>query len=88
MAADDSDAHRRGVRRLIIERLAAGTLPRSREQRIFGGRGDGAFCGCCDQPIGSADIQYDIDDEGAVQRTIPMHLHCYRLWVEESGSSK
>jgi hypothetical protein len=91
---DDPEEPRARLRRLIGERLAAGLLPPYRGQRTFGGRGEGARCGCCDEPIGGGDVQYDVDhpDEadrsgaaGAV-RTIPMHLHCYRLWIEESES--
>ncbi len=70
------------ARRLIAERLAAGTLPRCRAQRVFGGRGEGAPCGCCGELIAPAQIQYDVDD---AEQIIPMHLQCYRLWVEESA---
>lgn len=90
--SDGAQAHRR----LIAERLRAGVLPRFDGQRIFGGRGDGAPCACCDEPIAPVEVQYDVDhretaarSDAALEpvRSIPMHLHCYRLWVEESGHS-
>jgi hypothetical protein len=39
-------------------------------------------------------VQYEVDDREAQEpaaaeqvRSLSMHLHCYRLWVEESGHS-
>jgi len=92
--AEDPEEHRTHLRRGIAERLAAGLLPHYRGQRTFGGHGEGARCGCCDEPIPREDVQYDVDHRddtgragtpGAV-RTIPMHLQCYRLWIEASES--
>jgi hypothetical protein len=96
MAGDGLAGERHSLSELIFRRLADGSLPPFRAQRTFGGRGDGACCGCCDRLIGPADIQYDVDEPhvaagaaatgaaGAAQ-TIPMHLTCYRLWVEMSA---
>lgn len=49
-------------------------------------------CACCDEPIARADVQYEVEQRDAVGnqipeqvRCIPMHLYCYRLWVEESA---
>jgi hypothetical protein len=88
--SDEADGSRQH-RRLIAERLRSAVLPHYRGQRVFGGRGDGAPCACCDERIAPADVQYDVDqretsEDGALERvrSIPMHLHCYRLWVEES----
>ncbi|HWG76434.1 MAG TPA: hypothetical protein VN660_06525 [Steroidobacteraceae bacterium] len=86
--AHASQAHRR----LIAERLRTGALPGYGGQRTFGGPGEGMPCACCDEPISRADVQYDVDHREAQQlaaaeqvRSLPMHLHCYRLWVEESS---
>jgi hypothetical protein len=88
--SDDPDGSQR--RRLIVERLRVAVLPRYRGQRTFGGRGEGTPCACCDEPIALADVQYEVEQRDAggndvpeQVRSIPMHLHCYRLWVEESA---
>lgn len=93
--SESSDEHRQRLRRQIAERLAAGILPHFRGQRVFGGRGEGKPCGCCDGPIAASDVQYDLDHRYTSNtggepevRSIPMHLHCYRVWVEVSESSK
>jgi hypothetical protein len=92
MSDESEGSHRR--RRLIAERLRTGVLPRYHGHRTFGGRGEGTPCACCDEPIAPADVQYDVDHrevagESAAERlrSIPMHLHCYRVWVEESDRS-
>jgi hypothetical protein len=93
MSDEPREPHERRarVRHLIGERLRSGVLPRFRGQRTYGGRGEGAGCGCCDEPIAPSDVQYDVDQRDAAEgevpervRSIPMHLPCYRLWVEES----
>ena len=94
--SDEPEGTRR-QRRLIVERLTLGMLPHYGGQRTFGGRGEGTPCACCDEPIAPADVQYDVDQRDDTTpgvpervRSICMHLHCYRLWIEESqwsGSS-
>ncbi|HTT05478.1 MAG TPA: hypothetical protein VMF64_09325 [Steroidobacteraceae bacterium] len=88
--SDEPDGTRR-QRRLIVERLTLGVLPRHRDQRTFGGRGEGTLCACCDEPIAPADVQYDVEQRDSATADVPeqvrslcMHLHCYRLWIEES----
>ena len=114
VAEDSPDEDQRRLTELIRQRLAEGSLPRFRGQRIYGGRGDGARCGCCDRPVGPDEIQYDVDQPPAgddvtngtsildglsvfagrvnatataAERSIPMHLACYRLWAELSEAS-
>ena len=88
--SDDADGSQRR-RRLIAARLRVAVLPHYRSQRTFGGRGEGTPCACCDEPIAREEVQYDVEQHDAAGgnvpeqvRSIPMHLHCYRLWVEES----
>jgi hypothetical protein len=83
--SEGSEEQRQRLRAQIAERLAAGILPPFSGQLVFGGRGEGKPCGCCDRPIAASDVQYDLDHQA---RNILMHLPCYRLWVEVSESSK
>jgi hypothetical protein len=91
--SDALEQNRQRLRGQISERLKTGLLPRYRGQRVFGGRGEGRPCSCCDEPIAAADVQYDLDQrdllEGGVEqvRNLVMHLHCYRLWSELSEST-
>jgi hypothetical protein len=88
VAVDKPGGEGNPLSELISRRLADGSLPYFCGQRTFGGRGDGGTCGCCGRPIGPADIQYDVDQPQAPDRasdpaqSIPMHLHCFRLWVQ------
>lgn len=76
------------VRTLVHSRLESGSLPADTGQRIFGSRGDGTRCACCDQRISDSEVQYDMvstSEGGEPASTVSMHLHCYQVWVQESG---
>lgn len=76
------------VNTLVNDRLESGSLPPDTGQRTFGGRGDGTRCACCDQEISTSEVQYDMvssPEDGEPARAVSMHLHCYQVWVQESG---
>jgi len=91
VAVDELAGERPSVSELISRRLADGSLPHFCGQRTYGGRGDGANCACCGRPIGPAEVQYDVDQPQAADgapdpaQSIPMHLPCFRLWVQLCG---
>ncbi len=88
MTDDKQSDSKRQVHTSVGNRLECGSLPPDTGQRIFGSRGDGSRCACCDQPITASDVQYDMDsssEDGAASGTISMHLQCYEVWVQESG---
>ena len=74
------------IRRLIDERIRAGQLPHAERYEVYGRKGDGLPCACCDGPITRPHIEYDVEffsNMGAVT-TLPMHPACYRAWYEVS----
>ena len=76
------------VRSLVHGRLESGSLPPDTGQRVFGSRGDGARCACCDQGISDSEVQYELEsssEDGEPAGTVSMHMHCYQVWVQESG---
>ncbi len=76
------------IRELIRTRLVTGDLPRNVQYQIFGGKGDGVRCVCCDQPIGPHQVLYEVLSankygDGAA---LAMHLPCFNAWLIESAS--
>jgi hypothetical protein len=76
------------LRDLIRARIRSGRLPRDQGHRLFGGKGEGTLCACCDRFITSAEIQFDIESPHAGEWVShAMHLHCFELWRIESRAS-
>ena len=67
---------------LIAARIISGRLPRWQKYNLVAGNGDGQSCACCDRPITGTEIQYDMQVSDG--RALPMHLHCYEVWRDES----
>jgi hypothetical protein len=76
------------LRDVIRARIRLGRLPNPQGHRLFGGKGDGALCACCDRFITSSEIQFDIESrraDGWVSHA--MHLECFELWRIESRAA-
>ena len=69
------------LRETIRIRILAARLPRQSTGYVYAGRGDGNVCACCDEVIGSHEIQYDLEPG-----PYSMHLRCYHLWRDGSNS--
>lgn len=72
------------VRQLIKARILAGQLPYTGNYEVFGRKGDGLRCACCDEPIVRPQIEHDVEfssDLGTLT-TLPMHSCCYQAWRE------
>jgi hypothetical protein len=74
------------IRQLIQTRILSGQLPRAGKHEMFGRKGDGLLCACCDGVITPQQIEYvaEFAELGAV--TLPIHADCYRAWLEVSYS--
>jgi hypothetical protein len=73
------------LRDLIRARIRLGRLPNPQDYRLFGSRGEGTPCACCDRFITSSEIQFDIESrraDGWISHA--MHLECFELWRIES----
>ncbi len=71
------------LKRKLLERSREGTLPRMAVTRAWAGRGNGEACVLCDAPIGSAQIEFEVEWGGGSQaRLLRFHELCYRLWSE------
>lgn len=74
------------IRQLTQARMHAGQLPCAGIYEVFGRKGDGLSCACCDDLITREQIEYDVEvlsEMGAVT-TLPMHVYCYHVWYEVS----
>ncbi len=61
--------------------IAARELPSGISLRVWGGRGSGKICSLCGRPIGSDDVEIELDGierEGGVR----FHSKCHLLWQE------
>lgn len=67
------------IEQLILERLLSGSLPSGTGHKIFGGKGDGIRCACCDELVTARQIQYDVEPNDA--QSLAMHLNCYNAWA-------
>jgi hypothetical protein len=74
------------VRRVIQARILAGQLPRAGNHEMFGRKGDGLLCACCDEVITPQQIEYVAEFADSSALTLPLHAHCYRMWLEVSFS--
>ena len=63
------------IRDLIRNRLLAGELPHSHGHRVYGGKGDGHACVCCDQPITRALVEYEVEIEEPIVKQPQNHHH-------------
>ena len=45
---------------MISARIISGQLPRWDKCKVVAGNGNGKPCACCERPIISAEIQYDV----------------------------
>ncbi len=72
-----------GESQVDVERqaIAARELPSGISLRVWGGRGSGKICSLCGRPIGSDDVEIELDGierEGGVR----FHSKCHLLWQE------
>ena len=67
------------LREVIKQRLADGTLPLTRPDKLYAGRGSGEPCTGCGEPIYPMQIEYELDYPGE-RRTLRLHLECAGLW--------
>ena len=72
------------LRAQIRRLLAMGVIaPRAKNQKVYGGRGDGQMCDCCHQPIDAHSIVYEVDSLDRPR--LAMHLQCLEAWEAESN---
>jgi hypothetical protein len=68
----------------IRNKLDTGLLPRVVPNLMWGGHGHDNRCGCCDEPIRPAQIEYEFEMipqySGDVFR---FHIGCLEMWLAE-----
>lgn len=75
------------IREKIKTAIATGKLPGRAPDRIWGGRGTGAQCALCDDPVTAEDAEIELEflaltgPEGPTQYYA--HARCWRLWESE-----
>lgn len=71
----------------VRTRIRSGRLPTADSYRVFGVKGDGSVCACCDRAITDAEIQFDVECHIANSGWSPfsMHLNCFHTWRNASA---
>jgi hypothetical protein len=65
-------------------RIEQGRLPRVLALHLWGAHGTGSLCALCDQPIGSDQIEYEIQcPVDGDMRTFRFHIDCASAWELE-----
>jgi hypothetical protein len=67
----------------------AGSVADGRSARTWAGRGKGARCDLCKQPIEADQIEYELELSTDPQvytadpqvRNVKLHFHCYEQWI-------
>lgn len=66
---------------LARERILSSELPLTRCTRVFGGRGSGQSCALCHKPIGTAEIEYEVEAQDAPGKSLlAFHIECCAVW--------
>jgi hypothetical protein len=70
----------------IRARIRSGHLPPANTYRVFGVKGDGSPCACCDRCITDSEIQFDVECHTPQAGWSPfsMHLNCFHTWRSAS----
>jgi len=68
------------VRSLVIEALARGKLWPLKDGPVRAGRGIGAICRICSEPIAGDHVEYKVAGR---TECVTGHLSCYVVWQEE-----
>jgi hypothetical protein len=67
--------------------IAAGKLPGRAPDRVWGGRGTGAQCAVCDDPVTDEDTELELEflDPTGLGSPAPYYVHarCWKLWEFE-----
>ena len=66
----------------VRARMRSGRLPAADGYRVFGVKGDGSVCACCDRAITDAEIQFDVEchNPNSGWSPLSMHLNCFHTW--------
>jgi len=70
------------LRLRVRERIENGRLPAMAAQQIACGYGSGRACAACDEPITSAQVEYEVADERYGSK-LSFHLGCHLVWQLE-----
>ena len=61
-------------------RVTAGALPRVKDYRTWSWVSTGRTCDGCGEAVGAAEIQHDVDVNGAI--VLRLHAECFLAWLE------
>lgn len=74
-----------GPEELVRARIRSGKIPIAGQYRLFGGRGDGGLCSCCDRIISRSEMAFEVDCPlNDKHVTLQVHLACFNFWINES----
>jgi hypothetical protein len=83
----ESQSRDTALRLRVRQRIENGQLPVVVSKQIAGGYGSGRVCVACDEPITSAQVEYEIKDERGDSQ-LRFHLGCHVLWQLECAEAR
>ncbi len=70
------------LRARVAELLASGRLPTVRPASVLASYGGGLSCDLCGVPIGTTQVQYEMQADPMTGREIRLHWSCHQLWSD------
>jgi hypothetical protein len=76
------------LRRMVRQRLAERTLPRTTPRRVWGGAGLGLPCSICELPVTAdqSELQVEFADDhqdAPMLQVLHLHTACFAVWELE-----
>jgi hypothetical protein len=71
------------LHRLVRARIDDRRLPCDPPAKMWGGRGTGALCEVCGEPIGPDEIEYEVQLVANQPLICRLHLRCHAAWCAE-----
>jgi hypothetical protein len=75
------------LRQKVREAIKTGTLPRSLPERTWGGRGTGACCTICGEPVQRDEVEFELEfargNGNGGRDNVRVHLRCFAAWEIE-----
>ena len=82
-----SQLHDTALRLRVRQLIENGQLPVMLPRQIRAGYGSGRVCAACDQPIGSTQVEYEVEDDSH-GRPLGFHMGCHDAWQLECARAK
>jgi len=71
------------IRRRVREMITTGDLPCDDLAGLWAGMGTCKRCAACAEPIGAAEVEYEVNLTSG--KRVLLHQRCHTIWLQECG---